>query len=290
MKRLMSFVIAISLVLSFGCGGSEPPSAQMPVLDADEEMDTGLGVGDEGISPSRVRGATQDKSRREGAVVRVKELRISPAVEVQTNEAIKASSSFRKGIRKLHASFYLSGLEEGNTIRVLWYKDENLIEEYDIECEGEKRYALKLADKKNIKVGDYNVEVEVLDEVYAGRSFQVGGDSISPAVDRALLGTRKSSNQMPNKPITVFKSGTKAIHCGVRFLGLPDVAKIEIEWVFFGEQGEDSLNLSEKEVEGGGNKNVGVTWNPKEELKPGLYKAVIRLSGNKMDELPFTVE
>ncbi|MCP4600088.1 MAG: hypothetical protein GY847_06040 [Proteobacteria bacterium] len=228
--------------------------------------------------------------RRSGGVVRVKELAVAAAVEVQTNRAIDAKLSFRKRIKKVFASFFVSGLEEGATIRVLWYHNEELKEEYDIESKGEKRYAVVFNNRKGLANGDWSVEVEVLGEVFAERTFFIGDDSSGPGIDRAALGTSLGRNRMPKRVKTIFKPNTNVIRCGIRFLDMPQDTKIEVQWVSLNNGSEKLLHTSDAEIQKSGSSAIGVEWNPDGNLQPGPYKAAILVNGRKMEELPFTIE
>ncbi len=285
MKRVMILGVATVVVLLSACGGSPPPEAE-PVAEVEApkpELENDMSSREyfEGPTP---------EGRRGGGFVAVKSLKVSHSVEVGTNVAIKPKHAFHRGIRKIYASFKVIGLEEGATIRVMWFQNENMIEEHDIVSEGEKRYSVLIEDKRGLADAAYKVEVEVEGEVMAGRTFEVGGKTISPVVDFARLGPKMGNNQMPKKDIRAFKTSTKKIHCGIRFLGLPDVAKVKVNWVHMAESGENILETTETEIEGGGTANAGLTFKPSGKLEVGQYKATVYLDGTKMEELSFTVE
>lgn len=228
--------------------------------------------------------------RRSGGRLRVKELSVAEAVEVQTKQAINANTSFRSGVSKIWASFYVGGLEEGATIRVVWYRNDDLVKEDDLESEGEKRYAVAFEQGKGLANGEWAVEVEVEGEMFARRTFHVGGSNIGPVVDRAELGLALGKNGMPKKEMSEFKKGTSKIHCGMRILDMPDDSTVEVVWVYLKDGGEDVVHSTETKIEQGGTSTVSSTWEPGGKLESGSYMAVISLNGRKMSEIPFTVK
>ncbi|MDJ0762297.1 MAG: hypothetical protein QNJ97_04855 [Myxococcota bacterium] len=228
--------------------------------------------------------------RRSGGRLRVKELAVATSLEVQTKKVINPKTSFRRGTKNIMASFFVSGLEIGATIRALWYRDDQLIEENDIESQGEQRYAVSLESKKGLRKGDYAIEVEIDGEVMAHRSFHIGGEAVAPEVDRALLGTKLGKNHLPQHPKSVFPSKTKTLACGIRFVNLPEDAHVQVKWIAIKEGGIDLLETSESRVPEGGNASLGLTWQPGSKLASGPHAAVIFLNDRKMAELPFTVK
>ncbi len=226
--------------------------------------------------------------QQSGGRVRVKELSVTPAVEVRTNRALRPISSFHKGTKRVFATFYVSGLESGGTIRLLWHHDEELVREDDLECEGEKRYAVAFENRKRLARGDWGVDVEVRGEVFASRTFFVGDTGGGPAIDRAALGAK--AGRMPGRGKTVFKADSKVIHCGIRFLHASEDSKIEVRWISLGDDGEELVHTSSSKVNKDGKSTVGVTWKPDAALSPGPYKATIVVNTRKLEELAFTVE
>ena len=228
--------------------------------------------------------------RRSGGMLRVKELAVSTAVEADTNLPVQSSRSFRKGTKKVFASFYVGGLEPGATIRVRWLNEDNIVQEDDIESEGEKRYVANLESKKGLAFGDWAVEIDVLGDVLAGRSFYMGDESGGPAVEEAALGSKVGKNRMPKKAMTVFNTKPGAIHCGIRFLYAPAGAKVEIRWISMAEGTEDVLQTTETTVSKEGATTVGMAWRPGKALKAGPYRAIIDVDGTKVQELPFEIK
>ncbi len=291
-NRFASIVPVALFAFLIGCGAAagpaEEPVSEQPVVTAPTKTRAPI---DTTPDQERVSLNTQETTnRRSGGVLRVRKLLTSPALEVQTNVAIKPTSSFRKRIKKVYASFTVTGLEAGGTIRVLFYRDESLIEEFDIESEGEKRYAAALENPKGLARGDYAVEVEVEGDMFARRTFFVGDTNIGPAVERAALGTALNRNRMPKRQKKVFKRGTPAIRCGLSLLSLPDDATVEVQWVALKDNGEKLLHTTETKVQQGGSSTVGMTWKPGGKLSLGPHKAVILVNKRKLEELPFIVK
>lgn len=226
--------------------------------------------------------------RRSGGVSRVKELAVSLQVEAGTNVAVSPSSSLPMGIKKVYASFYVGGVEPGNTIRVRWYLEDGLVDEQDIESEGEKRYATFYEQKKGLARGDYAVEVEA-EQGFSRRTFFVGDTSGGPVIEEASLGTAAGKGGMPKKAMTRFKQKSGTIRCGIRFITAPKGAEVEVKWISGVDGGEDVLETTASTVKSGGPSTVGMTWKPGT-LKPGPYKAVIAVDGSNLMEIPFTVE
>ncbi len=290
-RRIALFVCVAAFSTLIRCGGAGSNSADETTSQssaASEQEDTG-GTGniDESSMLTAPTGVGEEKRSERRSV---KELKVTEAVEVLSNKAINPKKSFRSGVRKIYASFKVNGVGSGGTIRVLWYRDEELFLEDDIECEGEKRYAVPLEKRKKLSGGDYAVEVEVDGEMFARRTFHVGGSNVSPVIEHAALGGTKGKNRIPRRAKTVFKSNVRAIRCGVRFLDLPENAKIEVKWVLFEDEGEKLLHTSNTEVKKGGTSNVTLDWKPEGDLTPGQHKAVVLLGSRKMWELAFTVE
>ncbi len=228
--------------------------------------------------------------RRSGGVVSVKQLKVSLAVD-EKNNAVSASNSLPKGVKKIHASFYVLGVEEGATIRVKWYRDEDdLIDEADIESFGEKRYSTPLQRNKSLAIGDYVVEVEILGEVFARRSFYVGDSSGRPVIDQAALGTALGKDQMPKRAKTAFKQGTRQINCGVQFAFVPENSAVEVSWVSLAGGSEDVLHISHVSIKKSGTSAIGVGWKPKKKLPQGPYKAVVSVNNVAYKEIPFVIE
>ncbi|MCP4679312.1 MAG: hypothetical protein GY854_28255 [Deltaproteobacteria bacterium] len=295
MQRSTTFIVCIAtFAFLICCAGAGPNSADEPTPEGSaasqlEDNSSGAesaGSIDESSMLTEPTGAEEKRGERKS----VKALKVTEAVEVRSNTAINPKQSFRTGVRKIYASFQVNGVGPGGTIRVLWYQDDELFREDDIECEGEKRYAVPLERGKKLTNGDYAVEVEVDGEMFARRTFHVGGDNVSPVVEYAALGGTKGKNRIPKRAKTVFKSNVHAIRCGVRFLDLPDNAKIEVQWISFEDEGEKLLHTSNTEVPKGGTSNVTLDWKPEGDLTPGPHKAVVLLGGRKMRELAFTVE
>jgi hypothetical protein len=228
-------------------------------------------------------------NRRGGGMTRVKELSVTTAIEVDTNKPIKKMTTFPRGIKKVYASFFVGGLETGNTIRVIWLKDDNAVHEEDIECEGAKYYSAVYSGNKGLSNGDWGVDIHINGEVFASRSFFVGDDSSGPVIEQAALGTKLGKNRMPKKPTTSFKQGTGEISCGLRFLSLPDDSKVDIEWISMVGGSETPLKTTTTTVEKGGAPSVGMTWRPGK-IEPGPYKAAIYVNSTKIHELAFEVE
>ena len=228
--------------------------------------------------------------RRSGGMLRVKELAVSSAVEADTNLPVQSSKSFRKGTRKVIASFYIGGLEPGAAIRVRWLNEGDIVQEDDIESEGEKRYIATLESKKGLAFGDWAVEVDVLGDVLAGRSFYMGDESSGPAVEEAALGTAVGKNRMPKKAKTVFNTKPGAIHCGIRFLYAPAGAKVAVRWISMAEGTEDILQTTETMIDKEGTTAVNMAWRPGKPLKAGPYRAIIEVDGTKVQELPFEIK
>ena len=228
-------------------------------------------------------------NRRSGGMMRVKQLEVALSVD-DKHQAVSPSKSLPKGIEKVYASFFVSGVETGATIRVKWYRGEdNLIEEADIESEGEKRYSSALSQKK-LPIGDYSVEIEVEGEVFAQRSFYIGDSSGQTIIEKAALGTKLGKKQLPTKARQSFKAGTKTIKCGIQFAYIPDGSKIEVSWVSMATGQEDTLHTSKVDIKKGGYASVGLGWNPGKKLTKGAYKAVVLVNDVKRTELPFTVD
>jgi hypothetical protein len=220
----------------------------------------------------------------------VGQLLVSAAVEAQSNKAINPQTSFRSGVKSIFASFDIKGFHEGSTIRVIFYRDEDIIEERDIEKQADGRYAAELKEPRGLATGDYSVEVEVEGEMYAKRTFAVGNVDAGPSLDRAALGTELKNGGMPRNEKTVFRRGGGAIKCGVKFLDLPENSRITFNWVSLADEGEEIVNTSETVVKAGGNGTTGASWNPSGSVSTGRYKVEILVDEIKMAELVFTVK
>ncbi len=241
----------------------------------------GTKVGDTGF---------QVVDRRSGGMTRVKELSVSTAVEVSTNKPIKKMTSFPRGVKQVYASFFVGGVEQGNTIRVTWSRDGQVIDEIDFECEGEKYYAVPYTSNKGMKTGDWSVEIDIDGEVYGGRSFYVGDNSGYPVIEKAILGTKLGKGRMPKKAMKRFKRGVSTISCGIKFLSVPDDATVDVEWISLTGGSEAPLQSTGATVTNGGVTTVGVTWRTGGKLTPGPHKAVIFVNKSRIQEIPFEVE
>ena len=228
-------------------------------------------------------------NRRGGAMLSVKELKVALSVD-EKHRAVSPSTSLPRGCKKIYASFYVNGVEPGATIRASWYRDDDLIDEVDIESTGEARYSAVLERSGALPIGDYAVEVDVLGDMFARRSFYVGDSSGSPVIDTAGLGLKLGKNQLPKEQKTTFKPGTKNIKCGIQFAYLPDNSKVAIQWVSMVGGTEEVLHVSEATIKKGGATSVGLGWKPGKKLPSGPYKAMIDVNDVTRKELPFTVE
>jgi hypothetical protein len=228
--------------------------------------------------------------RRAGGMLKVKDLNVSTSVEAGTNLAVNSSRSFRRGTKKVFASFYVGGLEPGASIRVRWSHDENMVKEDDLESEGEKRYAVLMESGKPLAQGDWKVEVEILGDVFAERSFFMGDNISGPAIEEASLGLSVGKDRMPKTPMTSFKTNSGAVHCGIRFLYADANSKIEIQWTSLVNDVENILETTSADVKKEGPATVNMAWRTGKSLKPGPYKAAIVVNGVKMQELSFVVE
>ena len=228
-------------------------------------------------------------NRRGGAMLTVKELKVALSVD-DSGRAVAPSNSLPKGSKKIYASFFARGVEPGATIRVKWYRGEAMIEENDLESTGEKRYTAALAQKKPLSVGDYMVEVEILGDVFATRTFYVGDSSGSPVIEAAALGVKLGKNRMPQPAKTSFNPGTRSIKCGVQFAFVPEGARVLVKWISLVGGGEDERHVSETNIKKAGESSVSVVWNPGQKLAKGAYKALIVVNGVMLKELPFSVQ
>lgn len=228
--------------------------------------------------------------RRSGGMLRVKDLAVSGAVESGSNLAVNSTKSFRKGTKKVIASFYVGGLEPGATMRVRWLHEEELVKEDDLESEGEKRYAAAMENGKGLAFGDWTVEIDINGDVFASRSFFMGDDSSGAAIEDVALGTALGKNRMPKKAMTSFKPNVGAIHCGVQFLYARADAKIEIQWVSLTEGVENILQTTETTVNKEGPTTVNMAWRPGKSLPVGPYKAAVVVDGVKTQEIAFEVQ
>jgi hypothetical protein len=228
--------------------------------------------------------------RRAGGMLKVKDLDVSTSVETGTNLAVNPTRSFRKGTKKVFASFYVGGLEPGASIRVRWSHNENMVKEDDLESEGEKRYAVSMESNKPIAQGDWNVEVEILGDVFAERSFFMGDNISGPAIEEAALGLSIGKDKMPKTRMTSFKTNPSAIHCGIRFIYADSNSKIEIQWTSLIDGVESILETTSADVKKEGPATVNMAWRTGKSLKPGPYKAAILVNGVEMQELAFVVE
>jgi hypothetical protein len=244
------------------------------------------------VNNSKIGGALFTISdRRAGGMLKVKDLDVSTSVEPNTNLAVNPSRSFRKGTKKVFASFYVGGLEPGASIRVRWIHDENTVKEDDLESEGEKRYAVSMDNGNSpIAKGDWNVEVEILGDVFAERSFFMGDNISGPAIEEASLGLSLGKDRMPKTPTTSFNTKPGAIHCGIRFIYADANSKIEIQWTSLVDGVESILETTSADVKKEGPATVNMAWRTGKSLKPGPYKAAIVVNGTKMQELSFVVE
>lgn len=220
----------------------------------------------------------------------VKELNLAAWVEVISKRPIDPKLSFRSGIKTITASFVVKGARPGSTIRVLWYKGDDLLIENDLEYEGTQRYALSFEQGRQINDGEYTVEVEVEGEMLGRRSFHVGGTTVSPVVDHVALGVAKGKAAMPKKHLASFKASTKGLRCGIGFLTLPDNAKVKVEWFAINEDGEQLLGTSETALTEGGKQVAVLDWTPEGGLASGPHKAVITLGSRKMAEVGFEIQ
>jgi hypothetical protein len=227
--------------------------------------------------------------RRDGAMLSVKELKVALSVD-DNQRAVDPTNSIPRGVKKVHASFFVNGVEPGAGIRVSWYRDDNLIDEMDIESGGAKRYSAVFEQKKALPIGDYAVEVEVLGNMLARRTFYVGDTSGKPVIDQAGLGTKLGKNRLPSNIKTSFRPGTRSIKCGVQFAFVPDNSKVEVKWVSMANGAEDVLHISEVTIKKGGPSSIGLGWNPGKKLVTGPYKALIAVNDVVYRELPFTVK
>ncbi len=242
------------------------------------------------VNGSRVGGTSFIISdRRAGGMLKVKELSVSYSIEAETNQAVNSTQSFKKGTKKIFASFYVGGLEPGATIRVSWLHEGNLVKEDDIESEGEKRYVTFLDSGKALSYGDWTVEIDLLGDKFAERSFFVGDTSGGSAIEEAALGTSVGNDRMPKNPMTVFKTNSRAIHCGIKFLFASANSKVEINWTSMAEGSESILQTTSAVLKNDGPSSVSMAWRPGKGLKSGQYKAVIIVAGAKVQELPFEI-
>lgn len=243
------------------------------------------------VNGAKIGGAAFTVSdRRSGGVLKVKGLAVSGAVETETYRPIKSSGSFRKGTKKVFASFYVGGLEPGASILVRWLHEDETVKEEDLASEGEKRYAVSIQNPRGLAFGDWTVEVEILGDVFAARSFFMGDESSGTAVEEAALGTAIGKNKMPKKAKTSFKSKPGTIHCGIRFLYAPAGSNIEIRWVSMTQGSGDILQTTAAKVKNEGPAAMNMAWRPGKALPAGPYKAVILADGVVLQELPFEIK
>ncbi len=222
---------------------------------------------------------------------RASRLMFSTAVAAASGEPLNPQESFGGRPKKIVASFDVTGFEEGATIRVLWYRNDELIDEHDLECTGERRYTDALQSKRGLADGEYSAEVEIDGTSMLTRTFTVGrAPRGTVVVERAALGTALGKNRMPKRAKKVFGPGTKVMRCGVRFSGLAEDGVVLFQWFSLVDGAEEQLHSFDTPVKAGKSATAAASWRPGRKLTRGPYRVTISLNGTRMAELPFTVK
>jgi len=208
----------------------------------------------------------------------------------RTMKPKKPAKRFEEGVRRLLVSFDVADTTPESFVTVRWLRGQDEVLSQDIETPRDQRYSADFEVAAGIPIGTYTVKVEFQDEVRGSEQFTVGEVTEGPTIDTVSLGLVLVKDNMPDKAMSAFPRDTPVIQCGLRFLDLPPDSVVEVEWMRIEEDGDSLLYKNRSTVPSGGSGTMGAAYEPKHELEPGNYKAVILVNGEVMAESPFIVE
>jgi hypothetical protein len=196
---------------------------------------------------------------------------------------------FKKGSRRIYATFYVGGAPSGAHVTARWLRNGNAfhVEELDIPDDG--RYAAQIFSGSGLPNGAYEVVLEWDDGGPLKSEFQIGDAAAGPSIDAVALGHELGDDNMPVEEIDEFRRNDEAILCGLRFLDLPPGSVITIEWTKVDEDGDSVYHTTRTSVPSGGSGTLGAIWEPNNAFEPGDYKAVVIVGEEPAVEAPFTI-
>ncbi|MCP4680381.1 MAG: hypothetical protein GY854_33835, partial [Deltaproteobacteria bacterium] len=180
--------------------------------------------------------------------------------------------------------------DHGIVAEVEWSRGGEVFHSEDMTLAGDRRYAAHIESKMGLLSGEYEVRIFILDGLRAKKTFRIGREAAGPTVDTISLGLNLRGNNMPVKPMTVFKRDTRVIQCGIRFLDLTPNAVIEIQWMKVEEDGDVLKYTNRSALPAGGSGTMGAAWELNYVLEPGDYKVVVVIDGEALGEQPFEIE
>jgi len=220
---------------------------------------------------------------------KLRDLKLSAKVKSGMRPA-QPARQFKKGTRKVYATFEVAGAPAGIFVTVTWTRNGAAFHDEGLEIPSDGRFGAQIESSSGLPDGTYQVEVSWDDGSPLRTSFSVGNVAAGPSIDAFALGYELGEGNMPVKELTTFRRRDEAILCGLRFLDLPPDSVIVIEWTRVEEDGDSVYHTTRTAVPSGGSGTLGAGWEPNGRFEPGSYKAVVIIGEETLAEVPFTIE
>jgi len=221
--------------------------------------------------------------------VKIKGLKLSTKVRSGMRPK-RPGKQFKKGTRKVYATFDVVGAPGGAAVTVTWTRNGSPFHDEVLDVPSDGRFGAQIQSNSGLPEGSYQVAVSWDDGGPLRSSFRVGEASGGPAIDAIAFGHDLGEGNMPDKEIGTFRRSDQAIMCGLRFLDLPPDSVITIEWTRVEEDGDSVYHTTKTAVPGGGSGTLGAGWQPDGSFEPGDYKAVVIVGDEPLTEAAFTIE
>jgi hypothetical protein len=221
--------------------------------------------------------------------VKIGDLRLSSAVGSGMKPK-QSASKFKANIRRIHATFQVSGAPSGAAITVTWQRNGAPFHREELEVPGDGRFGAEITSGAGLPDGAYEVVVAWDEGDPARARFTVGNAAGGPAIDAVALGRELRDDNMPVKPLAEFRRNDERILCGLRFLDLPPDSVIVIEWTRIEDDDDAVYHTTKTAVPGGGSGTLGAVWAPHDGFDPGEYKAVVLVGDQTLAQAPFTIK
>jgi hypothetical protein len=220
--------------------------------------------------------------------VKIADLKLSSKVKSGMRPK-RPSRRFKKGTRRVYATFKVSGAPSGAAVTVTWRRNGSRFHKEDLDIPEDGRFGAEISSKAGLPNGNYEVAVSWDDGGPLRSTFAVGEASSDPSIDTVALGHELGDDNMPLEEIDEFRGGDEAILCGLRFLDLPPDSEIVIEWTKVEEDGDSVYHTTRTAVPSGGSGTLGAIWEPRAGFESGEYKAVVKVDDETLAEAPFTI-
>jgi hypothetical protein len=207
----------------------------------------------------------------------------------------RPGSTFPSGIGELYATFDVDAAAEGSSATVQWVRNGEVFHEENVDVAPKGRFGVQVTAPDGLPDGSYTVVVSLDGAEPAETGFVVGDAAAGsgPRVDRLALGKLLGDDGMPTTETTYFSISDDAVLCGLRFLDLPAGSELSVQWIAVTDDGSDPIvyHTVKNAVPNGGSGTMAAEWKPPPNgFEPGSYKVVVRVGGEALAELGFTIE